>query len=105
IEVIIFACEESARFGVSMIGSKAVAGLLEDNAGDTLLDSDHISLREAINDCGFNWNEMKTAEREKSEYKVFLELHIEQGPVLEVEEKDIGIVTGIAAPTRYIVEI
>lgn len=105
IEVIIFACEESARFGVSMIGSKAMAGLLEDNAGETLFDSDHISLREAINDCGLNWKEMKTAERAKSEYKVFLELHIEQGPVLEVEQKDIGIVTGIAAPTRYIVEI
>ena len=45
------------------------------------------------------------AERNEDELKAFLELHIEQGPVLEEIGKDIGLVTGIAAPTRYHVTI
>ncbi len=104
IEIVIFACEESARFGVSTIGSMAMIGEFKEELLQ-LKDKDGISLRTAMENCSLNIERIEQAERKKEEIKVFYELHIEQGPVLENEGKQIGIVTGIAAPTRFHLEV
>lgn len=105
IEIIVFACEESARFGVSTIGSKAMTGLCKKEELIHLTDKDGISLEKAFRECSLNIHEIDQAVRAKDDIKVFYELHVEQGPVLENEQKDIGVVTGIAAPTRFHIEI
>lgn len=105
IEIIAFACEESSRFGVSTIGSKAMAGILEKESLSELSDSEGKFLRDIFSECSLNFNEIDKSTRQKEEFKVFLEMHIEQGPVLERQQKQIGIVTGIAAPTRFEVKI
>ncbi|WP_339226835.1 M20 family metallo-hydrolase [Oceanobacillus sp. FSL K6-2867] len=101
IEIIIFACEESARFGYSTLGSKAMAGLLEKEQLTNLQDKNGISMETSFLECGLRLEKFQESKREKGELEVFLELHIEQGPVLEREGKQIGIVTGIAGPTRF----
>lgn len=105
IEVIVFACEESARFGVATIGSKVMTGLYDKADLFSLKDKDGISLQSALHACGLQMDQMDKAQRHKEEIKVFYELHVEQGPVLEKAQKQIGIVTGIAAPTRFKLDI
>ena len=105
IEVISFACEESARFGVSTVGSKAMAGRIDKEKYRLLRDRDGISMEHAFSLCALDFNQIDDASRGDEEFKAFFELHIEQGPVLENENKQIGIVTGIAAPARFIVKI
>ncbi|AJY73328.1 Zn-dependent hydrolase [Paenibacillus beijingensis] len=100
IEIISFACEESARFGVSTIGSKAMAGKLEKLPLEQLYDKDGISFPEALASVGLNVERIGRARRSGNELRAFFELHIEQGPLLERIEKQVGIATGIAAPTR-----
>ncbi len=105
IEVISFACEESSRFGVSTVGSKAMAGLFEKEKYRHLKDKDGITLEDALSYCALDINGIDQASRVNEEFKAFFELHIEQGPVLVNNHKKIGIVTGIAAPLRLIVRI
>src|SRR5699024_4913132 len=104
IEVIIFACEESARFGVSTIGSMALIG--EFNKEYLKLeDKDGISLQSAMEKNQIDVQKIDEAARKPEEIKTFYERHIEQGPGLENENKRRGIATGIAAPTRFHLEI
>jgi hydantoinase/carbamoylase family amidase len=105
IEVISFACEESSRFGVSTVGSKAMTGLFEKDKYRHLKDKDGITLENALSYCALDINGIDQASRVNEEFKAFFELHIEQGPVLVNNHKKIGIVTGIAAPVRLIVRI
>jgi hydantoinase/carbamoylase family amidase len=105
IEIISFACEESSRFGVSTVGSKAMAGKFQKEKYRHLKDRDGISMEKAFSLCALDFNRIEEASREGETFKAFFELHIEQGPVLENEQKKIGLVTGIAAPARYIVKI
>jgi hydantoinase/carbamoylase family amidase len=105
IEVIAFACEESSRFGVSTVGSKAMAGKFQKEKYQHLKDRDGISMEKAFSLCALDFNRIEEASREGETFQAFFELHIEQGPVLENEQKNIGLVTGIAAPARSIVKI
>lgn len=105
LEVIIFACEESARFGISTVGSKAMTGQLNTKELIHLTDKENISFKKAIEKRGLNIDEFVKAKRDYEELSCFVELHIEQGPRLEKENKDIGVVTSIAAPTRYQINI
>lgn len=105
IEIICFACEESSRFGVSTVGSKAMIGDLDEDAVAGLRDRDGKTFRDALSECSLNGWQLTEAARRPEELKVFLEMHIEQGPVLEKAGKQIGIVYGIAAPTRLQVRI
>lgn len=105
IEVIAFACEESARFGVSTIGSKAMAGVLKKERIAELKDREGTSISAAFSECGLDFTDIDKSARKKDEFKVFLEMHIEQGPILEKEGYQIGIATGIAAPIRFTVKI
>ncbi|AIF66136.1 N-carbamoyl-L-amino acid amidohydrolase [Terribacillus saccharophilus] len=105
IEIIAFACEESSRFGVSTIGSKAMAGLLDKESVAELKDSEGKSISNVFSECSLNFSGIERSNRRNEEFKVFFELHIEQGPVLERQLKQIGIVIGIAAPTRFELKI
>ncbi|MFD2444632.1 Zn-dependent hydrolase [Bacillus sp. CGMCC 1.16607] len=105
IEIISFACEESSRFGVSTVGSKAMTGLFDKEKLRYLKDKDGITFEEALSLCAFEINSIENASRVNEKIKAFFELHVEQGPVLINNNKKIGIVTGIAAPVRLLVKI
>jgi len=105
IEIISFACEESSRFGVSTVGSKAMAGILDKEKYRHLTDRDGITMEKAFALCALDFDSVDEASRNHEEFKAFFEIHIEQGPVLINNQKKIGIVTGIAAPVRLIITI
>lgn len=101
IEIIAFACEESARFNQSTIGSKVLSGEVEPQDLESLKDKNGITLEQALRDNGLALNNIKKARRKRTDIKVFLELHIEQGGILENNQSKIGIVTDISAPYRF----
>ncbi|MCM3712723.1 Zn-dependent hydrolase [Alkalihalobacillus oceani] len=100
VELIAFACEESARFNASTLGSKAMTGFLDLDSLRSLKDKDDRSIQEVVAEQGLEFESMTNAARSKEDIKVFLELHIEQGSKLIDRNKTIGVVTGIAAPMR-----
>ncbi|WP_332870988.1 hydantoinase/carbamoylase family amidase [Planococcus sp. MB-3u-03] len=102
IEIICFRSEESSRFGVSTIGSKAMSGLLDPSIG-TLKDQHGVTLAQAVESQGFVWQDLVNAKRSKQELKCFVELHIEQGMHIVNHEKDYGVVKGVACPVRLAV--
>ena len=104
IEIIAFACEESSRFGVSTVGSKAMAGLIDKEKYRHLQDRDGITMEMAFSLCALDFNRIEEASRAKEEFNAYYELHIEQVPVLIKNKKKIGI-TGIAAPVRLLIKI
>ena len=95
IKIIAFKDEEGARFQFGMIGSRAAAGTLQDEDLDR---ADHtgITLKEAMYNQGFLPHLMKDAVLKN--VKCYLELHIEQGKILEEANASVGIVSGIAGP-------
>lgn len=96
LEVIDCLAEEVSIFGVSCIGSRAIAGVLPE---DWLIRaSDGLTLENAIK--GVGGDPARLIEAKRSDITAFLELHIEQGPVLEADHLDVGIVTAIAGITR-----
>ena len=104
IAVVSFMCEESGRFGNATLGSKAMCGELTLQDLHRLVDKQGISLYEASKGRNLNPDGIETMAY-KRPVKSFTEIHIEQGKVLEYEQKTIGIVTGIAAPERFYVTI
>ncbi|WP_082232199.1 M20 family metallo-hydrolase [Halobacillus massiliensis] len=98
--VVCFASEESARFGISTIGSKAVSGLLDKTSLEQITDANGISIREAVESFDLSWENIEQAERDHNFLESFIELHIEQGTRIEDQAKDIGVVRGIACPIR-----
>ena len=104
IAVVSFMCEESGRFGDATLGSKAMRGELTLQDLHRLVDKQGISLYEALEGRNLNSDGIETMAY-KRPVKSFTEIHIEQGKVLEHEQKTIGIVTGIAAPERFYVTI
>ncbi|AYV73389.1 M20 family metallo-hydrolase [Bacillus sp. PK3-056] len=105
IEIISFACEESSRFGVSTVGSKAMAGTLQKEKYQHLKDKDGITFEKALSLCALRFDQLDLASRATERFQAFFELHIEQGPILMNTNKKIGIVKGIAAPVRFIIEV
>lgn len=97
IEVVAFAGEEP-RFGQGCSGSQAAVGTLTRAGLDEMRDRDGISLAEALEEAGLDPDRLPDARLAADRYHAFLELHIEQGAVLESAGVPIGIVTRIAAP-------
>jgi allantoate deiminase len=91
--LISFMDEEGARFGAALFGSRAFVGKDLAELGERR-DTDGVSLREAMSSFGLDFDGVPGARR-VGELAGYLELHIEQGPVLETEGIEIGIVTGI----------
>lgn len=104
IAVVSFMCEESGRFGNATLGSKVMRGELRLQDLHRLVDKQGVSLYEALKGRNLNPDGIETMAY-KRPVKSFTEIHIEQGKVLEHEQKTIGIVTGIAAPERFYVTI
>ncbi len=98
IEVIGFSEEEGVRFGMPFIGSKALAGLLDEEML-TRADADGITVAQAIRNFGLDPETIAEAAL-KTEPLGFLEFHIEQGPVLEAEGERVGVVEAIAGQSR-----
>jgi N-carbamoyl-L-amino-acid hydrolase len=97
IELILFTSEEPTRFGIGCLGSRLLAGSLDAEADTRLTDADGRSLRDARVEAGFT-GPLGSVRLEPGSYDAFVELHIEQGPLLEAEQLDLGVVTAIAAP-------
>jgi hydantoinase/carbamoylase family amidase len=104
IEVIVFRSEEASRFGISTIGSKAMSGILDLEIGH-VKDRQGISIKDAVEQLDFNWEDFLKAERKKDEIKSFVELHIEQGVVIEENNKSYGVVRGVACPVRLKIKV
>jgi ureidoglycolate amidohydrolase len=97
IELITFTAEEPTRFGIGCLGSRFMAGLLNDSVGSSMKDRDGVSLDQARAAAGFS-GPLSSVRLAPGQYSAFVELHIEQGPLLEQHENDIAVVTAIAAP-------
>ncbi len=104
LELIVFTSEEPTRFGIGCFGSRMMAGALSIAAGEKLRDADGKSLDEVRRAAGFT-GDLSVVPLSKERYSAFVELHIEQGPILEREQIEIGIVTAIAAPATLRIEI
>lgn len=103
LEVVAFRAEESTRFHASCIGSKLVTGFLTPEEARQRRDNDNVSLYNAIVNSGFNPEQV--VQWKKTDVRMYIEPHIEQGRVLLEAGTPIGIVTGIAAPVRYTITI
>lgn len=99
IEVVGFADEEGVRFASTLLGSRAVAGTF-DEAVLNKRDNEGVSMRDALAQFGLDPDQIGAAARTRRELLAYLELHIEQGPVLEAQNLPVGVVTAIAGATR-----
>jgi allantoate deiminase/N-carbamoyl-L-amino-acid hydrolase len=104
IEVISFADEEGWRFNKGLFGSKGILGKLEPG-DDERADKDGITRRQALIDFGCDPSKYKESEYKPGSIFCFLELHIEQGPVLDMGNKPVGVVSGISGPIWWTVKL
>jgi allantoate deiminase len=98
VEIVAFGDEEGVRFPTTLTGSRALAGLFARASLDQK-DADGVSMREALKDFGCEPEAVATLRRRG--IAAFVELHIEQGPVLESESLAVGVVTAINGATRF----
>jgi ureidoglycolate amidohydrolase len=105
IELLIFTAEEPTRFGIGCLGSRLLSGALSPDAARKLTDKDGAVLDEVRRAAGFT-GKLEEVKLSSNYYNAFAELHIEQGPLLELEQIPLGIVTKIAAPAslRVLIE-
>jgi len=105
IELIIFTSEEPTRFGIGCLGSRLMGGVLSPEAALLLRDREGRGLDELRSAAGFT-GDLESVLLPEEHYHSFVELHIEQGPLLESDGLDLGIVTHIAAPAslRVLIE-
>jgi len=105
IELLIFTSEEPTRFGIGCLGSRLLSGTLSADAARKLADNDGVTLDEVRRAAGFA-GELEQVRLPSGYYEAFVELHIEQGPLLERQQTPLGIVTKIAAPAslRVLIE-
>jgi allantoate deiminase len=97
IEVICFSDEEGCRFNKGIFGVRGLAGMLEDGELERK-DKQGVTRREALKEFGVEPDLSQSPVYQKGDIAAFLELHIEQGPVLEQKKKPVGIVSGISGP-------
>ena len=102
IEIVSMAEEEGSRFPFTFWGSKNIVGCMSEEEVKDLKDKDNISLSQAMKEAGFNF---KDKDNLRKDIKAFIELHIEQGGVLEIEGKSIGIAKHIVGQKRAIIEV
>jgi len=99
LEVVAFADEEGVRFPATLTGSRAFAGHLDPALLDAA-DADGTTLAAAMRDYGLDPSTIATAARRPDEILGYLELHIEQGPMLETADLPVGVVTAISGASR-----
>ena len=109
IELVLLTSEEPTRFGIGCVGSRLISGTLDAERADALLGaqrgSEEETLAQVRTAAGFT-GQLSSVRLPSGHYHAWVELHIEQGPLLEREGLPLGIVTAIAAPAgyRYIIE-
>jgi N-carbamoyl-L-amino-acid hydrolase len=96
-----WADEEGARFGRSLFGSSAFAGTHTIDADRARTDREGKTLEAALRDCGIDVNRIGEAAREREQIAAYLELHIEQGPILERLGKPLAVVQGTKGVERW----
>ncbi|MFF2447899.1 Zn-dependent hydrolase [Neobacillus sp. NPDC058068] len=99
LEIIALIEEEGARFGGGLMGSRGITGLLSEDDFKNLKDKDGISTEEAMVKIGLDPSFPK--KRDPKTIKAFLEMHIEQGPILEEKNIPIGVVEAIVGLTQF----
>lgn len=104
IEITGFADEEGVRFASTLLGSRAIAGTFDESLLNAK-DKAGITMRHALSQFGLDPAHVGAATRIRSELLAYLELHIEQGPVLETENLPVGVVTAISGATRLAVDL
>jgi ureidoglycolate amidohydrolase len=104
IELVLFTSEEPTRFGIGCLGSRLLSGALSSERAAVLQDTEGATLDQIRKTAGFD-GALKNVRIHEGRYHAFLELHIEQGPVLEQQGITIGVVTNIAAPASLRVSI
>ena len=104
IELLIFTSEEPTRFGIGCLGSRLLSGSLSATTARKLQDKQGLSLEEVRRSAGYQ-GELEEVELPGGYFKAFVELHIEQGPLLEQQKIPLGIVTNIAAPASLRISI
>ena len=104
VELIIFTAEEPTRFGLGCLGSRLLGGAMAPAAASALTDRDGRTFDEWRAGAGFTGS-LASVRLEPGAYRAFVELHIEQGPILERTGLDIGAVEKIAAPAALRVRL
>ena len=104
IEVVAFAEEEGQRYKATFLGSGALVGQFN-KAWLDQVDADGVSMREAMKQAGLNENDIPKIQRKPSDYLGFVEVHIEQGPVLNEMNLPLGVVSSINGSVRYLCEM
>jgi allantoate deiminase len=103
VEIVAFGDEEGVRFPATLAGSKALAGRFDPATLD-LRDDHGTTLREALTAFGCDPDLIPSVARDPAQVLGFVEVHIEQGPVLEAENLPVGIVTAINGASRFVLE-
>lgn len=101
VRLVDWADEEGARFGKSLFGSSACAGDLDMNEARQLKDKDGIRLPDALKEVGVDFERVKESHGELKNAAAYLELHIEQGPVLLDLDLPLGVVLGTFGVERH----
>jgi len=104
LEIVAFAEEEGQRYKATFLGSGALTGDFQSEWLDQL-DADGISMRQAMQHAGLCIDDISKLQRNPDDYQGFVEVHIEQGPVLNELDLPLGIVTSINASVRYTGEV
>jgi beta-ureidopropionase / N-carbamoyl-L-amino-acid hydrolase len=103
VRLVDWADEEGARFGRSLLGSSAFAGTHSIEADRGRTDRDGVKLEDALRRCGVEIGKFPDAKKEQKNAAAYIELHIEQGPVLEHLDLPLGVVLGTKGVERHIV--
>jgi N-carbamoyl-L-amino-acid hydrolase len=103
VRLVDWADEEGARFGRSLVGSSAVAGTLDPDDVRDLLDAEGTRLQDAMASCGVNLDDAYRATSRLDGALAYLELHIEQGPVLLDSDRPAAAVSGTVGDERYLI--
>jgi len=103
VRLVDWADEEGARFGRSLLGSSAFAGTHSIEADRSRTDRDGVKLEDALRRCSVEIDKFPDAQKEQKNAAAYLELHIEQGPVLERMGLPLGVVLGTKGVERHII--
>ena len=104
IELVMFTAEEPTRFGIGCLGSRLMGGALDAQRADALLDANGSALSQVRTSKGLK-GDLQSVRLNPGHYSAWVELHIEQGPLLERDGIDLGVVTHIAAPASYRIRV
>ncbi|MCX7938604.1 MAG: Zn-dependent hydrolase [Thermoflexales bacterium] len=104
VRLVDWADEEGARFGRSLLGSSACSGHFDPDLERNRTDKDGIRLEDALRRCGVYVDQMTKSRKELKNAAAYLELHIEQGPVLESMKLPLGAVLGTVGVERHAIK-